>query len=322
MPQNRKINIIAPSFKIPNSDLKECLKGLKSLNIDYSLKEPLFSSKELCAHTKDKRFNDLKLALNSNSDYLWCLRGGYGCLHLVEDLLSLPKPKVMSKLIGFSDITVLHYILNQKWNWPSLHWKHLNGFLIESDNLKNLGSQKSNSEKTKPSANVTKIFDGKKFEKALTLLKTSSSLNYKIKALNVSAMKVKSIQSSIVGGNLITLQSLVGLDIPKPKDQILFFEEIDEPIYKLDRAFTQLEMNGWLKNIKGLILGSFSHKNKEVEAQTQKYLKHKFKDFKIPVFSGLKSGHIPDQVPLFFNTNSEIKNENGRYILNNKNGFI
>lgn len=326
MAQNQRINIIAPSFKIPNSDLKECLRGLKDLNVQYSLQEPLFSSKELCSNTKEKRFTDLKLALNTNSDYLWCLRGGYGCLHLVEDLLQLSKPKNQSNLIGFSDITILHYILNQKWNWPTLHWKHLNGFLVEynAPDLKNKPLKKTKGlvKKTTADVNPAKVFNQKKFLQALTVLKTELNFNHKLKAVNTAASQVKSLSAPIVGGNLITLQSLVGLDISKPKDQFLFFEEIDEPIYKIDRAFTQLEMNGWFKNTKGLILGSFSHKNKDVEKDTLKYFKHKFKEFKIPVFSGLKAGHIPDQKPLFFNTMSSVNLEEGQFILKNKNGFI
>lgn len=301
--QIQKIGVIAPSSKLTLSDLNECLRGLRDLDIDFHINKPLFKKETLCAHAPEKRLKDLQQALNSELDYIWCLRGGYGCLHLIDSLLKSKRPKQKSRLIGFSDITILHYFLNQKWNWPSLHWCHLNGFLKEE--------------------NGHNVFDTQRFTQSLKDLKTQSHFYFKdLKPLNSKAQNLKQMKSEIVGGNLITLQSLIGLDLPKPKDQILFLEEIDEPVYKIDRALTQLALTGWLKGVKAILLGSFTHKNKEVEKETIKYFKDKFKDFKIPVFSGLKAGHIPDQLPIFFNTESEIYLDKQKFTLKNRNGFI
>lgn len=298
------LHIIAPSFKIPISDLNLCLSALKSINIEYYIQRPLFNSKELCSHTVDKRLKDLKRALVKKSDYIWCLRGGYGALHLVEALLDMTKPNYKAKLIGFSDITVLHYIFNQKWNRPSLHWKHLNGFLVSE----NKGQPR---------------FNQKSFLKALQDLKTLTDYDLGlIKPLNSSAKNIKILNSKIIGGNLITLQSLVGLNIAKPKNKILFLEEIDEPIYKIDRALTQLKLNGWFDKLDGIVLGSFSHKNESTQKKIQLYLKQTFKNYKLPVFSGLKAGHIKDQKPLFFNTESSIRLDKNKYRLKVKNGFL
>lgn len=294
-----KIRVIAPSFKIPNLDLKQCLDALEKLQIKTLINQPLFDEKELCSNTLDKRSTDLKVALKETSDYIWCLRGGYGCLHFMPQLLKMKKPLKTKKLIGFSDITVLHYFFNQTWNWPSLHWKHVNGFLKEG------------------------VFDLKAFEKALHSLKTDKEMIFKnIKPLNEAAKNIQSLKAKVVGGNLITLQSLVGLDIPKPKGKFLFLEEVDEPIYKIDRALVQLEQNGWFKGVNGILIGSFSHKNKNVEKDTQKYLIKKANEFKIPVFAGLNAGHVSDQQPLFFNTETKILKENQKFTLKNKNGFI
>lgn len=306
-----KIRIIAPSFKIPESDLKQCLQALKDLKIKTLIHQPLFHDKGMCAHTLEKRFKDLKEALKESNNYVWCLRGGYGCLHFVNDLLKMSKPKRPSKIIGFSDITILHYIFNQKWGWSSLHWKHLNGFLTETP-ISSMAVERKE-----------KAFDRTAFKKALSQLETQDEFIFKnLQPLNPAAKSVQKIKAPIVGGNLITLQSLVGLDIPSPKGKFLFLEEVDEPIYKIDRALVQLELNGWFKGVKGLLLGSFSHKNPNVEKDTQKYLLKKAQEFKIPVFGGLKAGHIPDQAPLFLNTESMLLKENQKFILKNKNGFL
>ncbi|MCK6600046.1 MAG: LD-carboxypeptidase, partial [Bdellovibrionaceae bacterium] len=72
------------------------------------------------------RFDYLKLALEEEqSDVIWCLRGGYGSIHLLPLLDSLKKPKKKKLLIGLSDITSLHIYLQQRWGWSTLHASHL-----------------------------------------------------------------------------------------------------------------------------------------------------------------------------------------------------
>lgn len=298
--KNLSLSVIAPSFKIPNQDLDLCLKALNKLKVQVQIENPLFKPNELCAHTESKRFKDLKLALSSKSDFIWCLRGGYGALHLLPSLMKLSKPKSQSKLIGFSDITILHYYLNQEWNWPSLHWKHLNGFLLDH-----------------------KDFRSESFVNAVESLQNQKEFEFtNLKPLNAKSRKVRSLKSKIIGGNLITLQSMVGLKIKKPKSRLLFLEEIDEPVYKIDRALTQLELNGWFKNLDGILLGSFTHKNVDVQKDTESYLKEKFKAYSVPVFANLQAGHIPDQKPLFFNSASQILFDKNKFSLKIKNGFL
>lgn len=297
--QKLSLSIIAPSFKIPEQELNLCLTALKQINTQLHIQKPLFKDGELCAHTSAKRFKDLQKALSTKADYIWCLRGGYGALHLLPELMKLPKPRHRSCLVGFSDITILHYYFNQMWNWPTLHWKHLNGFLKEQ-----------------------KIFQTQEFLQAVDLLKNQDQLTFpSLKPLNQPAKNLKSLKSKIIGGNLITLQSMVGLKLKKPKARLLFLEEVDEPIYKIDRALTQLEQNGWFDQIDGILLGSFTHKNENIQTETAKYLEDKFKSYSFPVFSGLCAGHTPLQQPLFLNTPAEILIENKSFKLNIKNGF-
>jgi muramoyltetrapeptide carboxypeptidase len=297
--QKVSLSVIAPSFKIPDSDLNLCIQALEKMKVQLHIQKPLFKSDELCAHTSDKRFKDLKKALSTKADFIWCLRGGYGALHLLPQLIKLTKPTRQSKLIGFSDITILHYFFNQMWNWPSLHWKHLNGFLKDQ-----------------------KSFQTNQFVQAVQMIHQQDQFTFEsIRPVNLKAKNLKSLKSKVVGGNLITLQSMVGLKLKKPKAKLLFLEEIDEPIYKIDRALTQLEQNGWFDNIDGILLGSFTHKNESIQAETANYLKDKFKSYKFPVFSGLCAGHTPMQQPLFFNTPAEILIDKKSFRLNIKNGF-
>src|SRR4051812_26283290 len=53
----------------------------------------------------DERRADIRRALEH--DLVWACVGGYGSIHLVRDLMQASAPK-RPRLIGYSDITVLH----------------------------------------------------------------------------------------------------------------------------------------------------------------------------------------------------------------------
>jgi len=61
------------------------------------------------------------------------------------------------------------------------------------------------------------------------------------------------------GGNLATLTALIGTEWEiETADSVLFLEDVDEKLYRVDRYLTQWFLGGKFDKIKGLILGSFS----------------------------------------------------------------
>jgi len=75
----------------------------------------------------------------------------------------------------------------------------------------------------------------------------------------VSVYRSGIARGSLKGGNLITLTALIGTEWEVDTDgAILFFEEADEKLYKVDRSLTQWILSGKLRKIKGLILGDFN----------------------------------------------------------------
>jgi muramoyltetrapeptide carboxypeptidase len=60
------------------------------------------------------------------------------------------------------------------------------------------------------------------------------------------------------GGNLVTLAALIGTEWEiDPRGSILFLEEVDELLYKIDRHLTQWVLGGKFRGVKGLVLGNF-----------------------------------------------------------------
>jgi muramoyltetrapeptide carboxypeptidase len=65
------------------------------------------------------------------------------------------------------------------------------------------------------------------------------------------------VQGRAVGGNLSVLDTLIGTPWePEFDGSALFLEEVNEPLYRLDRMLTHLRSSGRLRNVKALIGGS------------------------------------------------------------------
>ena len=61
------------------------------------------------------------------------------------------------------------------------------------------------------------------------------------------------------GGNLATLTSLMGMEWEiETAGSVLFLEDVDEKLYRVDRYLTQWILAGKLRKIRALILGDFS----------------------------------------------------------------
>src|SRR6201999_2596399 len=68
------------------------------------------------------RFRQLRKALFArDSRAVWCVRGGYGAIRISQRLQALKAPRQPKLLIGYSDATTLHQLLNLFWGWPTLH---------------------------------------------------------------------------------------------------------------------------------------------------------------------------------------------------------
>lgn len=106
----------------------------------------------------------------------------------------------------------------------------------------------------------------------------------------------------LLGGNLTVLTSLVGTEFqPNTEGALLLLEEIGEEPYRIDRMLEQLSQAGMIKNVAGVILGSFRNcapENPERALSLEEVLDRHFKDAPYPVLINFPSGHIHNQIVL------------------------
>ncbi len=208
-----------------------------------------------------------------NIKAIWCLRGGFGGLRIL-DLLDFSAlcnfPKL---LIGFSDFTS---VLNHACNLE-LHAIH-GPMPIQ---LEKLSQEAKNS---------------------LLALFCGEEINYSWPSSEYN--QIGEVKGKIVGGNLSVLYSLIGSrSFPKLDGNILFLEDLDEYIYHIDRMLLAFKRSGHLIGIKGLLVGSFSDLHDHDIPFGQNYqeiiLEH-FKEFNIPIAFNFPAGHQDDNRVLPF----------------------
>ena len=290
---NRKIMVVATGSGTEIKNLEK-LKNLAALSV--SIPDNLVTNDiPLHANTDEERLRYLKEALfnPSKNTIVWALRGGYGSARLIEELNKLAKPKTEKLFIGYSDITALHLFLAQKWNWKPIHGASFIELLDpekDPDNFHKLSA----------------IISGQ----------TSRLQMDNLKPLNNQAKALKKVKGSLTGGNLTIIQSGIGTKWQmKAAGKIVFFEDINEPGYKMDRVLNQLNQSGLLQGVKGIIFGDFT--SPEDDDLVDLALERFATKTNIPVFKTEQFGHGKMNYPLVYNARSEItfNKKNNKYSL-------
>jgi muramoyltetrapeptide carboxypeptidase len=108
-------------------------------------------------------------------------------------------------------------------------------------------------------------------------------------------------EGPLVGGCLSLVASLAGTpEAIRPAGGILFWEDVGEERYRLDRLLTQLERSGTLEGLLGMVIGSVVPGRGESPDAVRDYLRGRFRSVPFPVAMGLPAGHLdaPRTLPL------------------------
>ena len=276
-----KVALISPSYYTPMENVEKTADVLRSWGLEPVIGPNVGKKVDgQYAGTVAERVSDIRWALN-NPDIkaIICNRGGYGTIQLI-DQLTLAELKASPKwLVGFSDISTLHGLLNCA-GVMSIH-----------------GTMSSFLAKGGTDATSTLMRD-------LLLGKVP---RYELPAhpQNITGQAT----GTLVGGNLCTFAPNLGsqADATRGKDLILFIEEIEESMHNIDRQMRILQMNGVLDRCKGIILGEFTDCGKEFTyGSVEAMLYETLKDYNIPVLCGFPGGHGDVNLPLVMGSNVTI----------------
>ena len=205
------------------------------------------------------------------------LTGGSGCNRIVDKLdyaLIAAKPKFFG---GFSDLTALINAIQARTGLITFHcpmaaseWNEfsLNSFrAVVMEGLTPLLSNPS--------------------ERGEHAVQTQD---------RISTLRPGRARGPLLGGNLAVLASLAGSAyMPSFRGAILFLEEVNEYIYRVDRMLSTLRLCGALDGLAGVVIGKFT-KCEPGDGFGTLTLDEVFDDYflplNVPVFRGAMIGHI------------------------------
>jgi muramoyltetrapeptide carboxypeptidase len=207
-------------------------------------------------------------------DAIFCLRGGYGCPRLLDGidfelLKANPKP-----FVGYSDITALHLAISRYAGFVTFHGPLLNADLL--------------GDKLPPT------------ESSLLSLLTgqadADAILHHPQAYRLTTLAPGSASGRLLGGNLALICALLGTPYALDSEgTILFIEDVNEPLYRVDRLLTQLRLAGALTGLRGVLIGDFA--GIETDA-LMRLMKQELAPLGIPVLAGWRSGHCDPNLSL------------------------
>ncbi len=121
--------------------------------------------------------------------------------------------------------------------------------------------------------------------------------------------KLGKVKGKIIGGNLAIIASLLGTKYAIKNNYILFIEEVGEYKYSIDRMLHSLKLNGYFKNCKALILGSFSKipKNNPSFGQSiEEIVLNVVAEYQFPICFDFPAGHITNNNPIVFGRETSL----------------
>ena len=277
------IAIVAPAGLV-QSEYIELAKGLfESWGLCVKLGKNLFKAYNTFAGTDNERLQDFQEAIDDkNIKAIFCARGGYGSIRIIDKVKWNNFIKHPKWIIGFSDITIFHsklailgyhslhapmpVNLSKKEDFASSWWRSLQNIL---------------------------------FGKTSSISINASDFNNPGKANGV-----------LTGGNLSILYSLLGTPLDTSwENKILFIEDLDEHLYHLDRIMNSLKLSGKLENLNGLLVGHFTNMkdNKRPFGKTyEEIILDAVRTYNYPVIFNVPIGHEKENYPLVFGKSISI----------------
>jgi len=279
------VAIVAPSgiLKHRIGEVQEAQALLKSWGLHAVVGKHVFSKSNHFAGTDDERCEDLQNALdNPKISAIWCARGGYGTVRILDKLNFSKFKKNPKWLIGYSDITALH---NQ----------------IHNEGVESLHAIMC----------VSLPKDQSEIKTSITTFKNTifgNPLSYTLEGSRYNRMGNAS--GPLVGGNLTMLHTMLGSKTSiDTSGKILFIEEIGEYKYHIDRMLQSLKRAGYFDACNGLVVGDMSKMRTNTTlwgTSVEQLILDALSDYNFPIAFNMPAGHEKDNRALILGRMVEL----------------
>lgn len=280
-----RIRIVSPAGKVNAEKIYSGIELLREAGFEVFIGDHVFGGHFQFAGTDSQRLADLQEAFDDpDCKAIVCARGGYGTIRLAGQI-NLESFSLHPKwLVGFSDITVLHAIL-QKADICSIHGP-MPGFYLKNNQMTDSFNQ------------LVAVLTGQMLPLCFDLHPQN---------------RPGTATGQLCGGNLSIIYSLIGTPLQfKTDGKILFIEDLSEYLYHIDRMMHSLKLSGCLNGLKALLVGSFSElkdNDSPFGQSVEEIILHAVSEYDYPVIFGCPSGHIDENMPLVLGQSYRIEQE-------------
>jgi muramoyltetrapeptide carboxypeptidase len=269
------IGIAAVSGPVDEARLRRGLELLESRGYRLRLAPNVLSRRGFLAGSDEERAGGYReLLADPSVDAIFFARGGYGASRILarlspEEIAARPRIHM-----GGSDLTALFAYLRARTNLISFY------------------GPMPGVEMARDGAETGEGASGLDWEEVLAGTIPSA---WDFESSHALAGGVG--EGPLVGGCLSLLASLAGTpEAVDARGAVLFWEDVGEETYRLDRMLTQLERSGTLEGLHAMLIGSISPGSRgggESADVLAAWLEDRFRGAPFPVVRGFPAGHIP-----------------------------
>jgi len=270
-----RVAIVSPAGPLRGEhELARAIDNVRALGWEAAPGNHVLARRGYFAGSDEQRLRDLDGAIGSDRiDGIWCARGGYGVLRLLEHIDYPALRRRPKAIIGYSDITALHSAVAVQAGVVSFHG---------------------------PTARAPlSAFSRDSLERAIGRGEDPCGA-----APGARVLRAGRARGPLHGGNLALLAALCGTPFAVAmEDSILVLEDVGEAVYRIDRMLQQLRLSGALRGCRGIVAGHFTdcpERADDGERRLDDVLTELAEALDVPCVAGVPIGHIDEQwtVPL------------------------
>lgn len=277
------LGLVCPAYSaFIREEVEAAIEALEILGFKVKKGKHIYDRYGYLSGKDEDRAADInEMFADKEIDGIVAMHGGWGCARLLPLLnydVIQKNPKVF---IGYSDITALLLSIYSQTGlitfhgpvgsstWNDFSVKYFKSVLMEGEAVKMSNPIKKGDSLVQTEDRIYKIYSGR-------------------------------ASGKLIGGNLTVLSHIMGSSfVPDFKGAILFVEDVNEEVYKVDRMLTQLKISGVLNQLSGFVFGKCTEcgpsKGGFGSLTLEDLWEDHIKPLKIPAFAGTMIGHIKDK---------------------------
>jgi muramoyltetrapeptide carboxypeptidase len=280
-----RVGVMAPASPVDPVAVQSGFEFLRSHGFEPVPAPNLTSRTSYVAGPDEDRLAGINALLDEGVEALVAARGGYGMMRLLPRMPWERLAAWNGWVVGFSDITALHAGLSTRFPSATLHGPM-----------------------------VTSLSHDRASGEALLAWLSGHSLRTVFKLGPARVVRPGVVRGVSAGGTLAVLAALVGTPFePDYRGAVLFLEDVNEPVYRLDRLLTQMRLSSRLAEVKAIVSGRLARCGRGEPGWRERWRTLLLESVppEVVVVEGLPFGHGGANVPFPLGVQVEVDTVRG-----------